>query len=124
MVLERERGVVCEIGLAVVKSTVLNYDRLTGLQLHCILCFKRNDISTHVVGLVHSEAFYTFGLNNPLNIFIRLAVHEEKRYLDFSRLIGVVDNDNALVSLKHALALGWKLAVGDYPIILSANAHD
>ena len=47
----------------------------------------------------------------------------EGKDLDVSCLFGIVDNDNALVSLEYALALGRELAVGDYPIFLSANAH-
>ena len=63
--------------------------------------------------------YIVFGILS--SILIAILVGKEKLYLDVCGLVRIIDNDNTFVSLEHAIAFGRKLAVGNYPIFLSAD---
>ena len=109
--------------MSVIKSAVLNDDRLARFELHCILCFEWNFISAHIGKVVHSKASYALCVNRPLDIFVRLFIHEEDRNLNFCSFVAIVYYNNALMSLEHSFTERGKLAIGDYPITFSYYYH-
>lgn len=120
---EGHRGVVCEVGLTVVKPAVLHHDVAVAFEFHRILRFEGNLEAVHILDVVHTEATDAACADGPVDVTIGIAVGEKDGDFDRGVDVAVVDNDDRFVAFEDAVSGRGELTVRNDPVLFTDSVR-